>query len=122
MQADAIYSDIYDRIDQLNKREKELRAEIADIRLKRESLKSQCNVSYLKARPKWIEDLPRTFWYPAYAANNVINDLTPNLEYRNVPPDMTDWQKTGGIKEMLLNLGITFAIIYVGLQILFVLL
>jgi hypothetical protein len=122
MGAEAIYSDIYDRIAKLNSQEKELRDELVRIRTERENLKSQCNVSYLISRPKWVADLPREFWYPAYTASSVLNDLNPNMEQRNIAPDLTDWQKTGGLKEFVFNIGVTVVIVYFALQLVFILL
>lgn len=120
--SDAIYSDLYDRIDQLNKREKELRAEIATVRRERGKLKAQSPMQYLSSRPDWVARLPSEVWYPSYYANKILSDLNPSLEQRNVPPDLIDWARTSGIKEFLINCGITAAVVILGLQLLFILL
>jgi hypothetical protein len=120
--SEAIFSDIYDRIDQLNRKEKELRAEMAEVRRERARLKAQCPLQYLSERPSWLSNLPAEVWYPSYYANKILSDLNPSLEQRNVPPDLIDWSRTSGIKEFLINCGITAAVVILGLQFLVILL
>lgn len=113
------FANIYDQIDQLNHKEKELRAEIAQVRRERTRLKAQCNLSYISGRPQWIEKLPQEAWFPSFYANKILSDLNPNVEHKNVPPDLIDWARTGGVKEFLVNLGITVAVVVLGLQLIF---
>lgn len=121
MTSGGFYSDIFERIEKLNSRERELRAEIAKIREARDDLKSQHYVSYLNLRPKWMGDLPKEFWYPAYKANKLIGDFNPNLTQENaVPPDLVDWQRTGGLKELFFNTVVFLSTVYVSLQIILI--
>lgn len=121
MTSGGFYSDIFERIEKLNSRERELRAEIAKIREARDDLKSQHYVSYLNLRPKWMDDLPKEFWYPAYKANKLIGDFNPNLTQENaVPPDLVDWQRTGGLKELFFNTVVFLSTVYVSLQIILI--
>ena len=121
MTSGGFYSDIFERIEKLNSRERELRAEIAKIREARDDLKSQHYVSYLNLRPKWMGDLPKAFWYPAYKANKLIGDFNPNLTQENaVPPDLVDWQRTGGLKELFFNTVVFLSTVYVSLQIILI--
>lgn len=111
-----IHDDIYDRIDELSERERALRAELSEIRRQRAHLKSQCNYSFISERPKWLSELPEEFWYPSHIASKVISDLSPNLQNRNVPPDLIDWQKASGLKEFLINIGLTLGVVIVALN------
>jgi hypothetical protein len=115
------FDDIYDRINELIAREKNLRAELANVRYERARLKSQLNFSDL-SKPKWVADLPREFWYPSFYTSKVINGLHPNLEYRNVPPDIEDWQRSSGAKEVIINLALGIGVVIIALQLFFFLL
>lgn len=116
------YDDIYDRIDSLAKRERELRSEIHSLRQERAKLKSQCNYTFINERLEFIKDLPEEFWYPSHITAKVISDLNPSLQNRNVPPDLADWQRTSGLKEFLVNIGLGIGMAIIGLQIFFFLL
>ena len=107
----AAVDDIYERINELNNRERKLRSEISNIRHERAKLKAQCNYSYL-SRPRWISELPEEFWYPCYYASKVISDLAPNLDNNNVPPDLIDWSRNSGMKEIVVN-----TLLYIGIAI-----
>lgn len=114
-----VYDDIYIRIDELAERERALRSELAEVRRQRAHLKSQCHYSFISERPEWLSELPEEFWYPSHIASKVISDLSPNLRNRNVPPDLIDWQKSSGLKEFIVNLGLTLGTAIVALQLFF---
>lgn len=116
------HASIHERIAQLTSRERELKSELAALRRQRASLKARSGEVYLTERPQWISDLPQNFWLPTHAANKVLGGLNPNLENRNVTPDLIDWSKTSGIREFLVNIGITVAVVVVGLQLFFLIL
>jgi len=118
---EVIYDDIYDRINELVEREKNLRLEIKAIRDERAKLKSEIKF-YDLSKPKWAADLPKEFWYPAFYTSKVINDLGPSMDYNNVPPDLTDWSKGSGLKEFLINLALGIGIAITALQLFFFLL
>ena len=119
--SEAVYDDIYDRIDALVEREKSLRLEIANIRAERSRLKSQLQFSDL-ANFKWISETPKEFWYPSYLTSKLVNNLRPNMEYRNTPPDLEDWQKGSGMREFFINTLLGIGIIVLALQVFFFLL
>lgn len=107
----AVIDDIYERINELTNREKTLRSEISNIRQERAKLKAQCSYSNL-SRPQWISELPEEFWYPCYYTSKVISDLAPNVDNRNVPPDLIDWARSSGFKELVVN-----TLIYIGVAV-----
>lgn len=112
------YDDIYNRIDELVAREKQLRAEIAAIRLERTELKSQLNFSNLD-NPRWASELPEEFWYPSYYASKVINDMAPNMDYKNTPPDIHDWIRNSSTKDIIINLALGIGIAIIAMQVFF---
>jgi hypothetical protein len=116
------FSDTYEQIELLNRREKQLLAEIADIRAQRAALKSKCNISYLNGRPAWLNDLPEESWIPLHTVNKMFTSLNPNVNNRNVAPDLVDWHKSGGVFEFILNAATTVAFVYIGLQLIFLIL
>jgi hypothetical protein len=44
------------------------------------------------------------------------------LEYRNVPPDLEDWAKGGGVKEFIINTALGIGVVIIALQLFFFLL
>lgn len=118
---EVVYDDVYDRINELVEREKNLRAEIKAIRDERARLKSETNFHDL-SKPRWTSELPKEFWYPSFYTSKVINDLGPSADYNNVPPDLMDWSKGSGLKEFLINLAIGLGIAITALHLFFFLL
>jgi hypothetical protein len=116
-----VYSDIYARLNELVEREKSLRSEISAVREERARLKSQLNCTYL-SQPRWVSGMPKEFWYPSYYTSKVINDMSPNMDYRNTPPDMTDWARVSGAKEFFINIALGIGVIIIALQLFFFLL
>lgn len=117
----AVYDDIYDRLNELVEREKSLRSEISAVREERARLKSQLNFTDL-SKPKWVAGMPEEFWYPSHYASKVLNDMSPNMEYNNTPPDITDWVRGSGVKEFFINVALGIGVIIVALQVFFFLL
>lgn len=118
---EVVYDDIYDRINELVEREKNLRLEIKAIRDERARLKSELNYFDL-SKPKWAGDLPKEFWYPSFYTSKVINDLGPSADYKNVAPDLMDWSKGSGLKEFFINLALGLGIAITALNLFFFLL
>jgi hypothetical protein len=114
----ATYDDIYSTLDELVAREKNLRAEISEIQQERARLKSQLNFTDI-SKPSWISELPKEFWYPSYYTSKAINDMAPNMEYKNIPPDILDWVRGSGVKEFFINAALGIGVAIVALQILF---
>jgi hypothetical protein len=119
--SEVVYDDIYDRLNELVEKEKRLRAEMAAVRDERARLKSQLNFHDL-SKPAWVSELPEKFWYPSFYTSKVINDLHPNLDYNNVPPDLVDWAKRSGVREFIINTALGIGIAIVALQLFFFLL
>ncbi len=117
----AVYDDIYDRLNELVERERSLRSEISAVREERARLKSQLNCTDL-SQPRWVAGVPKEFWYPSYYTSKVINDMSPNMDYKNTPPDMTDWVRGSGAKEFFINAALGIGVIIVALQLFFFLL
>jgi hypothetical protein len=117
----AVYDDIYDRLNALVEREKSLRSEISAVREERARLKSQLNFTDL-SKPKWVAGMPEEFWYPSFYTSKVINDMSPNMDYRNTPPDIKDWVRGSGAKEFFINVALGIGVIIVALQVFFFLL
>jgi hypothetical protein len=117
--SEAVYDNIYDRINQLTERERELRLEIASIRRERSKLKAQCGGPVCVSNPRFVSEIPKEFWYPCYYASKVISNLSPNLDNGNVPPDLIDWSQKSGIKELLVNTGMYIGIAIIALQLFF---
>jgi hypothetical protein len=114
----AVYDDIYSRLDELVEREKDLRAEISEIQQERARLKSQLNFTDI-SKPRWVSELPKEFWYPSYYTSKVINDMAPNMEYKNTPPDILDWVRGSGAKEFFINAALGIGVAIIALQIFF---
>lgn len=112
-------ADVYSRIDALNREERELRVRLSNIREERERLKRGCTDHALHARAEWLDKLPGEFWWPSYASAKVMSSLRPAQDSNMLPPDLSDWQKTGGIKEFIWNLVVTAGCAVLALQVLF---
>lgn len=110
--------DLEIRIASLNKREKQLREEIATIRKERSALKSQLDMPDSDERPKWLAELPKSFWYPTHVMSKLISSLNASVENKSSAPDLEDWQSTGGFKELMVNIiiGLGFALFVVKLM------
>jgi len=118
---EAFYDNIYSQLDALVEREKKLRADIAEVRNERARLKAELNFVDV-SQPTWLSELPQEFWYPSYYTSKVVNDLHPNLEHKNTPPDLIDWAKGSGIKEFIINVALGIGAAIIGLQLFFFLL
>ncbi len=119
--SEAFYNDVYSRLDALVEREKKLRADIAEVQNERARLKAELDFVDV-SKPTWLSELPQEFWYPSYYTSKVVNDLYPNLEYKNTPPDLIDWAKGSGVKEFFVNLALGIGAAIIGLQLFFFLL
>lgn len=112
---------VYERIEALNIKEHELRLQIAGVRKDRAALKIKSRTKHLVSRPEWMDGLPPAFWWPSHAAATTMAATGPGLSRATSPPDLVDWQMTGGVKEFVLNVALLLGVVLGMLQLAFIL-